>query len=128
MSITNLDTCKTTAPAAAVKPNKWRRPRYDVSENDEGFSVCVSLPGVKRAGVDISYEDDTLRISGSRDGLAPKGWRPLHRELPQGDFRLNLRLNIDVNADKITARLEDGILDVSLPKAEAVKPRKISVT
>lgn len=127
MSTTNLDTCKTATPTTAAKANAWRRPRYDVSENDDGFSVRVSLPGVNRTGVDISYEDDTLRITGTRTCLAPEGWRPLHRELPQGDYRLHLRLNMDVDADKIAAHIEDGILDVSLPKAEAIKPRKIRV-
>lgn len=128
MSTTDIDTCKTsTCGTSAAKARTWRRPRYDVSENDDGFNVRVSLPGVKRDGLDISYEEDTLRITGTRTQRAPEGWRPLHRELPQGDYRLHLRLNVDVDAERIAARIEDGILDLSLPKAEAVKPRKIRV-
>ena len=82
MSTTEMDISKTTTPAPATpvtKVGNWRRPRYDVSENDEGFRVRVSLPGVNRAGVDISYEDDTLRIT-ERVAVAPAGWRPLHRD------------------------------------------------
>ena len=66
--------------------------------------------------------------TGTRAKLAGEGWRPLHRELPDSDYRLHLRLNVDVDAAKIVAQIEDGILELSLPKAEAVKPRKIKVS
>lgn len=129
MSTTEINTCKSNTPACGtVKPANWRRPRYDVAENDDGFNVRVSLPGVSRDGVDIAYEDDTLRITGTRAKLAGEGWRPLHRELPDSDYRLHLRLNVGVDAAKIVAQIEDGILELSLPKAEAVKPRKIKVS
>ena len=52
---------------------------------------------------------------------------PLRRELPSGDFRLNLRLNVAVDEAKIKATVVDGILDLTLPKADEVKPRKIKV-
>jgi len=127
MSTTNIDTCKASASANAAKINASRRPRYDVSENDDGFNVRVSMPGVSRSDVTISYEKDTLRIVGTRSHLAPNGWRPLHRELSNRDYQLELRLNIEVNTDRIEASLENGILDLSLPKTEALKPRKIKV-
>ena len=128
MSTTEINTCNTaTSVCDTAKRANWRRPRYDVAENGDSFNVRVSLPGVSRDGVDIAYEDDTLRITGTRAKLAGEGWRPLHRELPDSDYRLHLRLNVDVDAEKIVARIEDGILELSLPKAEAVKPRKIKV-
>lgn len=129
MSTTEINTCKSNTQACSTaKRTDWRRPRYDVVENDDGFNVRVSLPGVNRDGVDIAYEDDTLRITGTRADLAGEGWRPLHRELPDSDYRLHLRLNVDVDTAKIVARIEDGILELSLPKAETVKPRKIKVS
>ena len=129
MSTTEIKTRKAKNPVAgSVQRTSWRRPRYDVAENDEGFNVRVSLPGVGRDGVDIAYEDETLRITGTRGKVAAAGWRPLHRELPDSDYRLHLRLNVDVDAEKVLARIEDGILELSLPKAEAVKPRKIKVS
>ena len=58
----------------------------------------------------------------------PEGWRPLRRELTTGDFRLSLRLNVPVNEAKIKASVENGVLDLSLPKADEVKPRKIKIS
>ena len=118
---------------AQVTPAKsttqtWRRPAYDVSENEDAFNVRVNLPGVSRGGVDISIEDETLRITGTRSGPTPEAWRPLRRELPEGDYRLELRLNVAVNEDKIKAKVEDGVLDLTLPKADEIKPRKIKVS
>lgn len=131
MNSTELQTANKTDEALAQKPasaRTWRRPAYDVSENPDAFNVRVNLPGVKREGVDISIEDEMLSIIGTRTSATPEGWRPLRRELPVGDYRLNLRLNVPVNDEKIKARVEDGILDLTLPKADEVKPRKIKVS
>jgi HSP20 family protein len=87
----------------------------------------VNLPGVSRDGVDISLKDGTLNIAGSREHGVPEGWRPLRRELPKGDYRLSLRLNVEVNESEISAKVEDGVLDLTLPKADEVKPRRIEV-
>ncbi len=123
---TELDTLQT--PEKKAQARSWRRPQYDVSENEDAFSVRVSLPGVSRDGVDISLEDDTLTVVGTRTNDVPEGWRPLRRELETGDYRLSLRLNVPVNEAKIKAHVADGVLDLSLPKADEVKPRKIKVS
>jgi HSP20 family protein len=123
---TQLDT--TPAPAKQATERNWQRPLYDVSENEEAFNVRVSLPGVNREGVDISLEDDTLTITGTRVSNVPEAWRPLRREIRQGDYRLSLRLNVPVNEANIKAQVENGVLDLSLPKADEVKPRKIQIS
>lgn len=126
MSSTELETLK--SGEAAAKQRTWRRPAYDVNESPDAFNVRVLLPGVKRDNVDISIEDETLSIVGTRLTAAPESWQPLRRESPVGDYRLNLRLNVPVNEDKVKARVEDGVLDLTLPKADEVKPRKIQVS
>lgn len=126
MSNTELQTCAKESPAN-TNTTAWRRPAYDVNENADDFNVRVNLPGVGRDGVDISVEDEVLRITGTRTKIVNEGWRPLRRELPNGDFRLDLRLNVAVNEAKIKAKVVDGILDLTLPKADEVKPRKIKV-
>lgn len=130
MSTAEIDTVEKQAPQAEgpATARKWRRPRYDVSESEDAFNVQVTLPGVNRAGVDISVEQDLLSIVGTRSAQAPEAWRPLRRELPVGDYRLNLRLNVAINEAKIEACVEDGILNLTLPKADEVKPRKIKVS
>lgn len=120
MSTTELDT-------ATAKVRTWRRPRYDVSESEDAFKIQVVMPGVGREGVDVSIEGESLNITGTRTMTAPEGWRPLRRELPEGDYKLNFRLNVPVNEAKITAHVEAGILDLTLPKADEVKPRKIKI-
>ena len=120
MSNTQLET--RNPGTGATQQRKWRRPVYEVSENADAFNVRVLMPGVKRDGLDISIEEETLSIVGTCLVSLPEGWRPLRRELPEGDYRLNLRLNVPVNEDKIHARVENGVLDLSLPKADEVKP------
>lgn len=123
----NTVTKTTDQPANQASKQNWRRPLYDVSENEDGFSVRVNLPGVSKDGVDISLEEDVITVTGNRKSDLPKGWRALRRELPMGDYRLSLRLNVPVNEDQIQARVENGVLDLNLPKAEEVKPRKIKI-
>ena len=123
---TQVDTIQT--PEKKVTEHNWQRPHYDVSESSDAFSVRVSLPGVNKEGVDISLEDDTLTVTGTRNQHVPEAWRPLRREIKQGDYRLSLRLNVPVNEDNIKAQVVDGVLDLSLPKADEVKLRKIQIS
>jgi HSP20 family protein len=125
MRTTEIDTMTTTEPTAQT--HTWRRPRYDVLESDDAFDVKVSLPGVQRGGVNVSVDGDNLSITGTRTHSAIEGWRPLRRELPEGNYRLNLRLNVGVKEANIRAHVEDGILDLTLPKADVCKARKIKV-
>ena len=124
MSTTELDTVKTEQ---APKSQIWRRPHYDVFENEDAFDVRVNLPGVERSGVDISINGDNLSIVATRSEVDNYNWRPLRQELPQGDFRLNLRLNVPIKENKIKAQVENGILNLQLPKADELKPRKIKI-
>ena len=126
MSTTELDTVK-TGTEQAPKSQLWRRPRYDVFESDDAFDVRVNLPGVERSAVDISINGDDLSIIATRSAEDTSNWRPLRRELPQGDFRLNLRLNVQIKEDKVKAHVENGVLNLVLPKADELKPRKIAV-
>ncbi|MGC6424505.1 MAG: Hsp20/alpha crystallin family protein [Lentimonas sp.] len=130
MGNTELNTvCKQAdVTEQTTQRRNWRRPHYDVSEDEEAFNVRVTLPGVNREGVDISVEDDTLTVVGTRTNQLPEGWRPLRRELADGEYRLSLHLNVAINEAKIRAKVADGILELTLPKADAVKPRKIEVS
>jgi HSP20 family protein len=90
--------------------------------------VRVSLPGVERSGVDVSIDGDNLNITATRSANEDmSNWRPLRQELPQGDFSLNLRLNVAIKEDKIKAHVENGVLNLELPKADELKPRKIDI-
>ena len=108
-------------------PIRHLRPAYTIDENPDSFSVRVMMPGVNRKGLNVSLEKDSLTITGNRAASLPEGWRALRREIREGDFRLDLRLNVEVDGEKISASLEDGVLTLTVPKAEAIKPRTIPI-
>ncbi len=125
MSTTEL---ATTTTEQTQTTQKWRRPHYDVFENKDAFDIKVSLPGVDRSGVDVSIDGESLSLTAIRSARAEDIWRPLRQELPQGDFRLNLHLNVPIKENKISAQVENGVLNLKLPKADEFKPRKIKIS
>lgn len=103
------------------------RPLYDLKETSDAWGVTVHLPGVTKDTLSISDEDGVLTIRGHRGWKQPAGWTSLYRESTDLPFELTLRHDQAVDADKAHAELKDGVLRLSLPKAEAKKPRKIAV-
>lgn len=103
------------------------RPVYEVKETQEAWGVTVHLPGVAKDGVDLSAEQGQIRITGRRAWKQPEGWTCLYRESPDAEYELVLTHDNVVDVDKIAAELRDGVLRVSLPKHEAIKPRKITI-
>ncbi len=102
-------------------------PAYDIKEADEAYGLEVIVPGVARDAVELNVEQGELVITARRRWQAPEGWSELFRETADVNYRLRLDLNDAVDVEKINAELEQGILRVTLPKAEAVKPRKIAI-
>jgi HSP20 family protein len=104
-------------------------PRYTTRKIDEHtWELGVILPGVKRDDINVSLEESELEVTAQRHSSVPDGWRPVHlnRPAPTG-YRLELTLGLDVDPDRISAKLEEGILTLRLPVAEAARPRRISV-
>ncbi len=112
-------------PADLVRTVK---PAYEIKETADAWGVTVQLPGVAKEGLEITAEDAQVRIVGRRQWKQPEGWTALHRETADAAFELVLSHDNTVDADKVAAELRDGVLHVSLPKHEAVKPRKIAVS
>ena len=104
------------------------RPAYNVREDEHGFDVIVQLPGVAKDGLEITALDCQVTVTGRRAWTPPAGWTALYRETPRASFELVLTHQGEVDADKISAELKDGILRLTLPKAEAAKPRKIAIS
>ena len=102
-------------------------PAYEVHETPEAWGVTVHLPGVNKDGLELTAEEGQLRIVGRRAWKQPEGWTSLYRETAEAPFELVLTHDNVVNLDAIAAELSDGVLRVSLPKHEALKPRKIAV-
>lgn len=119
-------------------PALWRRmpafsemwaPALDVVEKDDRFTVKVELPGVKEEDVEISVSGDLLTISGKKESeseVKKKGY--YYKESSSGSFSRSISLPTSVEASKIAANYDKGVLEVTLPKAVEVKPRKIKMT
>lgn len=103
------------------------KPLYRVKETPEAFGLTVQLPGVAKDGLEVTAEDDAIRIAGRRAWRRPESWTQLHRESSDAVYELVLGHEHGIDVDKIHAELKDGVLRLSLPKIEAVKPRKIAV-
>lgn len=101
----------------------------DVSETDDEFLVKASIPGVKPEDLDISYNNNTLTIKGEVKEEREEGEESRYhlRERRYGQFARSISLPSTVDADEIEANYDAGVLTLHLPKAEAAKPRRISV-
>jgi HSP20 family molecular chaperone IbpA len=102
-------------------------PLYRVQETDEAYALQVFVPGVTKEGLELTLEKGEISIVAHREWKKPEGWTPLYREIRTADFALTLRHDNTFDSERVRAELKDGVLRVTLPKAEAVKPRKIQV-
>ena len=107
----------------------------DLWETTDSLVARVPLPGVKPDAVDIDVNGNVLTIRASLPGATDEdaeasgeGVRWIYREVPRGEARRTLELPIAVDADAATARFADGLLVLTLPKAQAARPRRITVT
>lgn len=103
------------------------KPLYAIKETPDAFGATVYLPGVAKDGLEITAEEGQIRVVGRRAWKQPEGWTALHRESADAPFELVLAHDNAIDTEKIAAELRDGVLRVSLPKHEAIKPRKIAV-
>lgn len=117
----------TGRPENATQPGFALKPVYRLSQTPEAWTLTAHLPGVAKEGLEVTVEDGVISIRGRREWQQPEGWTPLYRESYDSSYVLALEHDHTVDADRIQAELKDGVLRVSLPKAEAAKPRKIAV-
>ena len=101
-------------------------PLVDVESNQEGYTIRAEMPGVDKSGLEITVDNGELTILGHRR-IAQVSGEPVYREIRNNEFRRVYELDPAIDTAKISARIEQGVLTLTLPKAETVKPRKISV-
>ncbi len=112
----------------AGEPASGVFPLMNVTEDKDNYYVRAELPGIKAENLDISATGDSLTVAGERLALAENSGATYHRrERDSGRFSRILSLPGMVNAEAINAKMADGVLTVVLPKAEAAKPKQISV-
>ena len=106
---------------------QFMNPPASVTEITDGYMLEIEMPGVKKDGLDISFENNELTIIGRRSLPTVEGTR-IHRESRPENFRRVFELDPSIDADKISAKIDQGLVTLTLPKAEHVKPRKITVS
>ena len=99
-------------------------PPVNLSEDEENIYVRSEIPGVEMADIELTLTDKNLVLKGERAAVEGKFFR---QERPSGVFQRIVSLNVPVDRDKASAVMRDGVLIVTLPKAEESKPRKISI-
>jgi HSP20 family protein len=103
------------------------QPAANVCERDDALLVEMELPGVKSDQVDISVAGGELSVKINRPEVEQEGVTYHRRERPVGPLSRTLRLPVEVDANRVEAELHDGVLLITLPKAERAKARKINV-
>jgi len=129
----NSITCtQNKAPATSEAGNKkenrlWLRPKTRWVTEEKGFRLLAEMPGVRKEDLEITFEDDILKISATRDLSVPKDWKAYSGREPETGFRFQAELDKSIDPEGIKARLELGILSLELPKRAEALPRKIAI-
>ena len=126
MNISNQQSESALAARPEQKPVQYATPVADVESAKEGYTIYAEMPGVDKSGLEVTVDNGELTILGHRRAEEFTG-EPVYREIRRNDFRLVFELDPTIDTTRITARVDQGVLTLTLPKAESVKPRKITV-
>ena len=102
-------------------------PPIDIYETDDGLLLRADLPGVSLDTLELQVQDNKLTLFGRMQPSIPEGARLLHQEFETGDFLRSFILSDEVAHERISAKLNHGVLEVLLPKAPKAEPRRIEV-
>jgi len=102
-------------------------PRVDVVEDDTGITILADLPGVPKDRLALRVEGDTLQIEGDITSDTPEGMEAVYAEVQVRRYRRAFTLSRELDTEKISADLKDGVLTLRVPKAEHAQPRRIEV-
>jgi HSP20 family molecular chaperone IbpA len=104
----------------------WLQPQVNIVEEQDGFLLEAEMPGVNKDGLEILIEGNDLTIIGRRAEQFDAS-QLVYRESYDRDYRRSFELDPAIDAGRISARMDNGVLFLRLPKAEKLKPRKITV-
>jgi len=108
-------------------PARYYVQNTDILETDDALTVVMEIPGVEKKNVDVSIENDVLRVEGRIDFTKYDGMEPLYTEYNVGHFARAFTLSDKIDQQQITAQLDDGVLTLTLKKAKEAMPRKIAI-
>jgi HSP20 family protein len=103
-------------------------PVTDIFETDAALTIVLEMPGVARENVDVTLENGVLTIAGRIDFAKYETLHPIYTEYNVGNYARSFELSSDIDQARIGAELNDGVVTLTLPKAEKAKPRRITVS
>ena len=115
------------APAAQTETVRYVVPDVNIYETKDGYELEAEMPGVNKDGLEITLEGTEITITGHRATETAPG-EPLFRERHNAEYHRVFELDPAIDATRIAARMNQGVLFLALPKSEAVKPRRITVS
>jgi HSP20 family protein len=101
-------------------------PSVDIYETQKELVLVADIPGATPESLDVNIRDNVLTLT-ARVGDADARWKPIYQEYRLGHYSRQFRLGHQIDQAKINAKIKDGVLTLTLPKAEAAMPRKITV-
>jgi HSP20 family protein len=109
-------------------PVRYFVPTTDIFETEDALTVIMEVPGVDKEAVDINVENDVLRVEAKIDPAKYQGMEPLYTEYNVGHFARSFTLSNQIDRQNISAQLQDGVLTLTLKKAEKAMPRRIALS
>jgi len=111
-----------------TRPLRAFLPTADIYETEDVLTLILEMPGVDRSNIDVNVDGGMLTIEGRIDFNKYEGLQPVYSEYNIGPYRRSFRISNRIDQDKIKAEMRDGVITLTLPKAEEAKPRRIEVT
>ncbi|MCC8180671.1 MAG: Hsp20/alpha crystallin family protein [Planctomycetes bacterium] len=111
-----------------VGPVSAALPAFNVWSNDDGSVITTEVPGVKMEDIEITAAGDKITVKGSRKAEEVENSRLVRRERSTGYFSRTIKLPYQIDSAKVEAKLANGVLRITLPRAESDKPRKIAIS
>lgn len=122
-----MQTQRNATPATQARAAPHVVPPVDIFEDENGITVLADLPGVSRERLGVRVDGDSLSIEGTAEVVNPKDMELVYGEAQPPVYRREFSLSRELDASRIEAQLKDGVLRLTIPKAEEARPRRIEV-
>lgn len=123
-----MNTVTQTRPAPDRNASEgWLLPPVDVIEDETGITLYADMPGVSREALQVRVEADQLTLEADLALPAPAGMQATHAEVRRSRYRRAFTLSKELDADKVSAELAQGVLRLRIPKASHAQPRRVEV-
>ena len=111
----------------SIRPGAVFRPDIDILENPDAYVVYADLPGVDDKSVDVRLDRGTLTLDARLATMPEAGWSEIHAEYRTGSYHREFRISEDIDPAAVAAKMQNGVLELVLPKSAHHRPRSIQV-